>query len=180
MCRFARDKEQSVGAPAAGACIDVLPVRRCGRHAAKVREGVAVVRLTATATAIVCLLFAATAFAATVTGRTTEGTHVTATVTNGKVTFITMEVRARCTNGHSVTEGPGFAAPFAHPQNHADHFGDSYANLAGTMRLAGQRLSASFTATIHNGKIVGTVNASSLVVASGVRCSSGPVAFHVP
>jgi hypothetical protein len=140
----------------------------------------ATVRVIASAIAGVFLLDGTTALAETATGRTAQGTSVRATVTNGRVTFITMELRARCTDGKTVTEGPGFTVPFAHPQDPTGRFGDRYANLRGTMRLAGQVLSASFTATIHEGKIVGTVSASSVVVASGVRCAGGPIKFHAP
>jgi len=131
--------------------------------------------LVAAVTVIVFLLATSTVLAATVLGP-----GVRATVTNGKVTFIAMAVHARCTNGSSVIEGPGFQVPFAHPQNSSGHFADSYSNLVGRGRLTGQLLAASFTATIHHGKITGTVTASSVFIANHVRCSSGPVAFHAP
>lgn len=129
--------------------------------------------LVAVLTALVVLVVAPSVLAATLVGP-----GVRATVTDGKVTFITMEVHARCTNGSVVIEGPGFVPPFAHPQNSAGHFADSYSNLVGRGRLAGQLLNASFAATIHDGKITGTVTAGSMYTATHVRCSSGPVPFH--
>jgi hypothetical protein len=131
--------------------------------------------LVAAVTAIVFLLAASTVLATTVLGPS-----VRATVTNGKVTFVAMAVRARCTNGSYVIEEPGFQVPFAHPQNSSGHFADSYSNLVGKGRLTGQLLHASFTATIDHGKITGTVTAGSVFSASHVRCSGGPFAFHAP
>jgi hypothetical protein len=129
--------------------------------------------LAAALTALVVLVVAPSVLAATLVGR-----GVRATATHGKVTFITMELYAHCTNGSVVIEGPGFQAPFAHPQSASGRFADSYSNLVGSGRLAGQLLNATFAATIHDGKITGTVTASSVYTATHVRCSSGPVAFH--
>jgi hypothetical protein len=123
--------------------------------------------------ALVVLVGAPSVLAATLVGP-----GVRATVTHGKVTFVTMEVYAHCTDGSVVIEGPGFQVPFAHPQSASGRFADSYSNLAGRGRLAGQLLNASFTATIHDGKITGTVTAGSVYTATHVRCSSGPVPFH--
>jgi hypothetical protein len=129
--------------------------------------------LAAALTAVVVLVLAPSVLGATLLGPGVRGT-----VTHGKVTFITMEVYARCTNGSVVIEGPGFQVPFAHPQSASGRFADSYSNLVGRGRLAGQLLNASFAATIHAGKITGTVTAGSVYTATHVRCSSGPVPFH--
>jgi hypothetical protein len=129
--------------------------------------------LAAALTALVVLVLAPSVLASTLVGR-----GVRATVTHGKVTFITMEVDARCTNGSVIVEGPGFEVPFAHPQSASGRFADSYSNLVGSGRLAGQLLNASFAATIHDGKITGTVTAGSVYTATHVRCSSGSVPFH--
>ena len=144
----------------------------CGRGR---RRGVAV----AAVSTVVFLLAASSVLAKTVWGRTADGGGVKATITNGKVTFIAMTVLARCTNGSRVVEGPGFQGPFARPQN-PTHLTTSYSGLVGEGRLAGQILSASFTATLHHGKITGTVTAGSVFIKTRVKCSSGPIAFHAP
>jgi hypothetical protein len=98
----------------------------------------------------------------------------------GRLTWVIVTLRARCSNHNRLTFTPGFQAPFAHPQSAAGRVSDSYNILGeyfGTSVRFQQR--ATFSSRVQRTRVTGTAQATQTMLATGVVCQSPRVSFRI-
>lgn len=116
--------------------------------------------------------------AQTVTGRTSQHLRFRAGIGNGKLRWLVVSVRSRCSDSTRRVFTAAFQVPFAHPQNRAGEVSDSYTGLRSDpvshVRF-GQ--SARFSARVEGSRVTGTARATQTLRVSGIVCHSPQVRF---